>query len=74
MEKKLDEIMDDELKKRFLREKEFLAKQWSSFIDKRVIDAFMKVERENFVLKEFLQYSYEDAPLPILDKQTISQP
>jgi len=27
MEKKLDEIMDDELKKRFLREKEFLAKQ-----------------------------------------------
>jgi protein-L-isoaspartate(D-aspartate) O-methyltransferase len=74
MEKKLDEIMDDELKKRFLREKEFLAKQWSSFIDKRVIDAFMKVKRENFVLKEFLQYSYEDAPLPILDEQTISQP
>ena len=42
--------------------------------DKRVFEAFKKVKREDFVLKEFKSDAYEDVPLPILKEQTISQP
>ncbi len=42
--------------------------------NKRVIDAFKKVKREYFVLKEFRSDAYKDVPLPILKEQTISQP
>jgi protein-L-isoaspartate(D-aspartate) O-methyltransferase len=42
--------------------------------DKRVLDAFRRVPRERFVLKEFRDDAYDDVPLPILEDQTISQP
>jgi len=42
--------------------------------DKNVIDAFLKVERHKFVLKEYLSMAYNDSPLPIDEGQTISQP
>jgi protein-L-isoaspartate(D-aspartate) O-methyltransferase len=42
--------------------------------DKKVIDAFLKVERHRFVLPEYLSMAYHDSPLPIDEGQTISQP
>jgi len=42
--------------------------------DKRLIEAFKKIEREEFVLKEYKDDAYSDIALPILKGQTISQP
>ena len=57
--------------------KEHLIEHWiSSGIvkDKRVIGAFKKVPRENFIKKEHLDEVYGDYPLAIGEGQTISQP
>lgn len=40
----------------------------------KIIDAFFKVKRENFVLKEYGSLAYKDIALPIMCEQTISQP
>ncbi len=40
----------------------------------RVLEAMRKVPRHRFVPHEMRQYAYTDAPLPIGEKQTISQP
>jgi len=59
------------------KEKQSLIDYWISnniVTDKRVIDAFKKVKREDFVLAAFRSDAYEDVPLPILKEQTISQP
>lgn len=42
--------------------------------DKRVLDAFLKVPRHEFVPADFRLSSYSDYPLPIGEDQTISQP
>jgi protein-L-isoaspartate(D-aspartate) O-methyltransferase len=42
--------------------------------DARVLDAFRTVPREVFVPEELSEFAYEDSPLPIPGKQTISQP
>jgi protein-L-isoaspartate(D-aspartate) O-methyltransferase len=42
--------------------------------DSGVLAAMATVPREEFVPKEFRQRAYEDAPLPIGEGQTISQP
>ncbi len=42
--------------------------------DSRALSAMSAVPREEFVPKEFRQRAYEDAPLPIGEGQTISQP
>src|SRR5215203_3984977 len=42
--------------------------------DKRVLDAMRAVLREAFVDQGFGEFAYEDAPLPIAEGQTISQP
>ncbi len=42
--------------------------------DKKVIAAFRKVPRHEFITEEFLESAYSDYPLPIGNKQTISQP
>ncbi|MBS3109142.1 protein-L-isoaspartate(D-aspartate) O-methyltransferase [Candidatus Woesearchaeota archaeon] len=56
-------------------EKEFLyAKLEDTGIDKTIIDAIMRVPRENFVRKEYLSEAYGDYPLPTMAGQTISQP
>ena len=39
-----------------------------------IVQAFLKVPREEFVLPEFLNQAYDDNPLPIMAKQTISAP
>jgi protein-L-isoaspartate(D-aspartate) O-methyltransferase len=40
----------------------------------KIIEAFAKVNRENFVSDDLKNYAYEDAALPIAEGQTISQP
>ncbi len=42
--------------------------------NKRVLQAFLEVERHRFVPKELISHAYEDRPLPIGLGQTISQP
>ncbi len=42
--------------------------------DKKVIDAFIRVERHRFVPDRYIPHAYEDRPLPIGEGQTISQP
>lgn len=42
--------------------------------DKRVIDAILKIPRHLFVEEAMSAQSYSDSPLPIGEKQTISQP
>ncbi len=39
-----------------------------------VIDTFLNVPRECFVIEEYAENAYDDTPLPIIDNQTISQP
>ncbi len=43
-------------------------------VDPRVLDAFRRVPREAFVRPDMVELAYADAPLPIGDGQTISQP
>ncbi len=42
--------------------------------DINVLNAILKVKRENFVKEEFKKYSYDNIALPINSNQTISQP
>ena len=42
--------------------------------NKKLIESFKAISREEFVLTESLNEAYEDYPLPILKGQTISQP
>jgi len=42
--------------------------------DRKVLEAFRKVPRHEFVPEELRQSAYNDYPLPIGDNQTISQP
>ncbi len=54
-----------------------LIKYWISnkiITNKKVISAFRKVKREDFVLLQFCELAYEDEPLPTMAGQTISQP
>lgn len=57
--------------------KEELIQKWREerrIKDKKIIEAFRKVKRENFVKPEYLEDSYDDIPLPIGHGATISQP
>ena len=46
----------------------------NGFTNKKILDAIKKVPRELFVSERFVELSYENIPLPIACKQTISQP
>lgn len=57
--------------------KKSLASAWINrriISDKRLIEAFMEIPRENFVPEDLKDEAYSDYPLPIGDGQTISQP
>ena len=41
---------------------------------KEIIDAFLKIDRKDFVKEEYIDQAYFDTPLPTLLGQTISQP
>jgi protein-L-isoaspartate(D-aspartate) O-methyltransferase len=58
-------------------DKKELVEYWKSrgiVEDKRLLDAFLSVPREKFILDEHLSQAYDDYPLPISGGQTISQP
>ncbi len=40
----------------------------------KLLEAFRKVPREKFILKEYKEQAYEDIALPLIKGQTISQP
>ena len=40
----------------------------------KIVEAFEKIERKDFIPKKYKNFSYEDIALPIGKKQTISQP
>lgn len=42
--------------------------------DQRLLDAFMKINRHNFVPERYKKFAYDDRPIPIGYGQTISQP
>src|SRR3954470_12555574 len=42
--------------------------------DPRILDAFKSVPREEFLPAELREFAYTDAPLPLAEGQTISQP
>ena len=42
--------------------------------DDRVLEAFRAVPRDAFVSPDLAEFAYRDAPLPIGEDQTISQP
>ncbi len=46
----------------------------SGITDKKIIDAFVLIPRENFVLEEYRTIAYNDSALPIGHGQTLSQP
>lgn len=48
--------------------------QGRDITDERVLQAFRKVPREEFVGSEMREFAYDDNPLPIGHNQTISQP
>ncbi|MDP3765384.1 MAG: protein-L-isoaspartate O-methyltransferase [Nanoarchaeota archaeon] len=57
--------------------KEGIIKNWISsgiIKDRKVIEAFMKIPREEFIKEGKKEESYGDYPLPIGEGQTISQP
>ncbi len=57
--------------------KEELIEKWKKegiVKDERLINAFRKIKRENFILKKDISHAYSDYPLQILGSQTISQP
>ncbi len=65
------------MKRLLEKQKEELISYWKEnkiITDEKVIGAFRRVKRENFVLPEFSGMAYEDIPLPIMAEQTISQP
>jgi len=59
-----------------LRRRDMVARQLRArgICDERVLAAFLEVPRERFVPARHHDLSYEDAPLPIEEGQTISQP
>ncbi|PWN06481.1 protein-L-isoaspartate(D-aspartate) O-methyltransferase [Rhodohalobacter mucosus] len=58
------------------QKQEMLEKQLKArgITNQRVLDAMMEVPREEFISKDLVEYAYRDAPLPIDEEQTISQP
>lgn len=57
--------------------KESLIRHWQEnnlIKNKKLIETFREIPREEFVLEEDIESAYLDVPLPILKEQTISQP
>lgn len=58
-------------------QKQELVRYWTQnkiITDKSTIDAFLRVPREKFILKEYIDQAYQDTPLQTKKGQTISQP
>ncbi len=68
--------MDDEATTYAEMREEMVARQLAGrgITDTAVLQAFLTVPRELFVPRDLRHNAYDDTPLPIPDKQTISQP
>ena len=64
-------MMDFSIARRRMVEGQVIAR---GITDQRVIEAMLKVPRHLFVEEAFQSQAYMDAPLPIGERQTISQP
>jgi len=64
-------VKDYTISRRRMVEEQVIAR---GVTDPRVIDAMLKVPRHKFVEEALAGKAYQDAPLPIGEKQTISQP
>lgn len=64
-------MKDFTIARRRMVEKQVIAR---GVTDARVIDAMLRVPRHKFVEEALANQAYQDAPLPIGEKQTISQP
>ncbi len=62
-----------DIKRGYAKQKEELIKRWPD-IHRFVVNAFLKVPREFFVMDGLEVHAYDDTPLPIPADQTISQP
>lgn len=62
----------DLLKKKQLLAKKFIRNNTAK--SDEIIQAFLKVPREEFVLEKYIDSAYDDHALPILESQTISAP
>jgi protein-L-isoaspartate(D-aspartate) O-methyltransferase len=63
--------MNFEIARRRMVETQIIAR---GILDRRVIEAMLKVPRHIFVEEAMSAQAYSDSPLPIGEKQTISQP
>ena len=63
--------MNFEIARRRMVETQIIAR---GILDRRVIEAMLKVPRHIFVEEAMSAQTYSDSPLPIGEKQTISQP
>lgn len=57
-----------------MNKQELLDKLKKEKFSEKIINAFEKIKREDFIDKKFEKLAYEDSPLPIGFNQTISQP
>lgn len=57
-----------------MSKKDLLKRLKAYGFSKKILDAFSKVKREDFVPEDLENQAYEDTPLPIGHGQTISQP
>jgi protein-L-isoaspartate(D-aspartate) O-methyltransferase len=75
-ERKLDRVMNN-CADEFLLDRERMVKEQIAgrgIKDSAVLEAMRTVPRELFVQERYQRYAYDDTPLPIPGKQTISQP
>lgn len=57
-----------------MNKEELIKKLKSQGFSSKIVSAFEKIRREDFISKELKKYAYEDEPLPIGYGATISQP
>ena len=57
-----------------MNKKELILSLKSNGFNEKILNAFNKVKREDFIPNELKEYSYEDNAFPIGNEQTISQP
>lgn len=66
-----DQIMNYDIARKRMVDSQLVSR---GIKDRRVIEAMLKVPRHKFVEEAMAAQSYSDTPLPIGEKQTISQP
>ena len=44
------------------------------FLNDKLVEAFLKVDRKDFVPENLKKFAYQDRALPLFESQTISQP